>query len=448
MISTLDLRGRPLTRAELIGILPRPEQDATRAADGARALVEEVRHGGGAALLDQAERFDGVRPEQVRVPAEELAAALEALDPAVRAALERAIERVRLASAAQVPPPAVTEIGPGARIRQRWQPIGRVGLYVPGGKAVYPSSVVMNVVPAQVAGVASIALASPPQREHGGRVHPVILGAAALLGVEEVYAMGGAGAIGAFAYGAADLGLEPVDLVTGPGNVWVAAAKRVVQGVVGIDSEAGPTEILVIADDSADPAYVAADLVSQAEHDELASAVLVTDSAELGDAVRAELERQVAATSAQARVRASLGAVQSAIVLVDDLDAAVRVSNAYGPEHLEVQTRDPEATLAGIVDAGAIFLGAHAPVSLGDYLAGSNHVLPTGGVARFASGLGAATFLRSQQVVDYDRPGLEAVAADVRALSDAEALPAHGDAVAIRLAAPGARPAAEPGDAV
>ena len=368
------------------------------------------------------------------MPREELAEALAALDPAVRAALEEAIARVRAATAVQVPPDRVTELGPGARVRQRWQPVDRVGLYVPGGKAVYPSSVVMNVVPAQVAGVRSIAIASPAQREADGGVHPTILAAAALLGVEEVYAMGGAGAIGAFAYGVPELELDPVDVVTGPGNVYVAAAKRIVRGVVGIDAEAGPTEILVIADATADPALVAADLVSQAEHDENAAAVLVTDSPELARAVEADLEGRVGGTRHADRVRVALASQQSAIVLVDDLAAAVAVSNAYGPEHLEIQTADDERVLAGITSAGAIFLGANSPVSLGDYLAGSNHVLPTGGQARFGAGLGATAFLRPQQIVEYSAEGLGAVRDRIVALAAAEDLPAHGEAVVERFA--------------
>jgi histidinol dehydrogenase len=345
---------------------------------------------------------------------------------------------VRSASEAQVPPPAVTDLGPGAQVVQRWQPVGRAGFYVPGGKAVYPSSVVMNVVPAQVAGVRSVVLASPPQAGHAGSVHPVILGAAGILGIEEVYAMGGAGAIGALAYGVPSLGLDPVDLITGPGNVYVAAAKRLVRGVTGIDAEAGPTEIVVIADAAADARLIAADLVSQAEHDELAAAVLVTDSTELAERVRAELERLAGSTRHADRVREALEGRQSAIVLVDDQAAAAAFSNAYGPEHLELQTADPGATLDLIDNAGAIFLGPDAPVSLGDYLAGSNHVLPTGGQSRFSAGLGAATFLRSQQLIRYDRVGLAGVRDAIRALSDAEQLPAHGDAVDARFPDDGA----------
>lgn len=435
MIQTLDLRGRRPSRAELVAIVPRAQVDVAVASETAAALIAEVRERGEDALRDQAERLDRVRPDVVRVDPATITAAVETLDPAVRRAIEEAVSRVRRASEAQVPPPAVTALGAGAEVVQRWQPVERVGFYVPGGKAVYPSSVVMNVVPAQVAGVRSVVLASPPQADHAGGVHPAILAAAGILGVEEIYAMGGAGAIGALAYGIPSLGLDPVDLVTGPGNVYVAAAKRLVRGVVGIDAEAGPTEIVVIADAAADARLIAADLVSQAEHDELAAAVLVTDSPELAEEVRGALDSLVAVTTHSDRVREALDGRQSAIVLVDDIPAAAAFSNAYGPEHLELQTTDPGATLDLIENAGAIFLGPDSPVSLGDYLAGSNHVLPTGGQARFAAGLGATTFLRSQQIIRYDRAGLEDVRDAIRALSDAEQLPAHGDAVDARFPA-------------
>ncbi|MDY7543651.1 MULTISPECIES: histidinol dehydrogenase [unclassified Cryobacterium] len=434
MIQRLDLRGTRPTPAELLATVPRAVTDVTAASSVAAELIADVRARGEAALYDQAERLDRVRPDALRVPESDIAEALAALSPEVRTAIEETIRRVRLASEAQVPPRVTTTIAEGAVITQRWQPIRRVGLYVPGGKAVYPSSVVMNVVPAQVAGVTSIALASPPQQAFGGRVHPTILAVAGLLGVTEIYAMGGAGAVGAFAYGVPGLGLDPVQLVTGPGNVYVAAAKRLVRGVTGIDSEAGPTDILVIADAGADPLLVAADLVSQAEHDELAAAVLVTDSAELADAVTARLAVLAVTTPHGERVTASLSGTQSAIVLVDDLAAAAAFSNAFGPEHLEIQTRDPHVELALIENAGAIFLGPNSPVSLGDYSAGSNHVLPTGGQARFSSGLGAYTFLRPQQVVEYSRDALRGVAANIAALSDAEDLPAHGAAVTARFA--------------
>jgi histidinol dehydrogenase len=433
MIQTIDLRDSQPTRSELARLIPRAQLDVSVATDAARALIDSVRERGEEALLEQAERLDGVLPGRIRIHAEEISRAVEELDPAVRAALEETIERVRKATEAQVPQGSVTTLASGAEVIQRWHPVARVGLYVPGGKAVYPSSVVMNVVPAQVAGVSSIALASPAQKHFGGSVHPTILAAAGILGIDEVYAMGGAGAIGALAYGIPSIGLDPVDIITGPGNVYVAAAKRLVRGVVGIDSEAGPTEILVIADATANPRTVAADLVSQAEHDELAAAVLVTDSVELADAVNLAVDELAAATKHSVRVFEALSGQQSAIVLVKDLAAAAEFSNAYGPEHLEIQVAEPGAVLDTIDSAGAIFLGEYAPVSLGDYLAGSNHVLPTGGQSRFTSGLGAFTFLRPQQVIRYDRAALEAVAPAIVALSTAEDLPAHGEAVTIRF---------------
>lgn len=432
---TIDLRGRELSPADMLAAVPRATQARAEALDTAARLVEEVRERGEGALREQAERFDRVVGHEVRVPETHMTQALDALDPAVRAALDEAIQRVRLASAAQVPPSQVTTIGAGATITQRWQPVHRVGVYIPGGKAVYPSSVVMNVVPAQVAGVQQIALASPPQADQDGRVHPTILAAAALLGVTEVYAMGGAGAIGAFAHGVPGLGLDPVDVVSGPGNNYVASAKRAVAGVVGTDSEAGATEILVVADSTADPRLVAADLVSQAEHDEQASAVLVTDAEGLADRVVAEVERLTAATRHSARVAAALAGPQSAVVLVDDRAMAVAFSNAYAPEHLELHLSDAEQAAAAFTSAGAVFVGDHTPVSLGDYMAGSNHVLPTGGQARYAPGLGAYTFLRPQQVVSYDRAALAAVREGVVALANSEALPAHGEAIEARFTA-------------
>jgi histidinol dehydrogenase len=433
MMQTIDLRELRPNRVELAALIPRAVTDVAAASATAEALIADVRARGEAALLDQAERLDGVRPSSIRVPLDDISASLRALDPLVRDALEEAIDRVTRATRAQVPASTVTVLGPGAEVIQRWQPVNRVGLYVPGGKAVYPSSVVMNVVPAQVAGVRSVALASPAQRDFAGSVHPTILAAAALLGIEEVYAMGGAGAIGAFAYGVPTIGLDPVDIVTGPGNVYVAAAKRLVRGVAGIDSEAGPTEILVIADGAADARLVAADLISQAEHDELAAAVLVTDSEEFARAVVAEVDRLASSTHHADRVRTALDGVQSAIVLVRDMDGAAAFSNAYGPEHLEIQTAEPGLVLDLIDNAGAIFVGAYSPVSLGDYLAGSNHVLPTGGQSRFSSGLGAFTFLRPQQVITYSKDALASVTGQIVALSSAEDLPAHGAAATARF---------------
>jgi histidinol dehydrogenase len=433
VLRTIDLRGRALDTATILAALPRPAADPSSVQADVLALIEDVRVRGEAALLEQADRFDGGRPPAVRVPVEEIVAAERALPAEVRSALEITGERVRAASRAQLSEPVTTRLGDGATILQRWMPVRRVGLYVPGGRAVYPSSVVMNVVPAQEAGVRAIALATPAQRDQGGRAHPVILGAAGLLGVHEVYVMGGSGAIGAFAHGVPSIGLDPVDVVTGPGNVFVAAAKRAVAGLVGIDSEAGPTEILVIADGTADADLVAADLISQAEHDVLAAAVLVTDSAELAARVQAAVERRAALTFHTERVRTSLTAAQSGVVLVDDLTAAVAVSNAYAPEHLEVQTADPWPLVAELTEAGAVFVGPGSPVSLGDYAAGSNHVLPTGGTARFAAGLSVRPFLRQQQVVEYSLDALRAARPVVRVLADVEGLPAHGDAVDARF---------------
>ncbi len=417
----------------MLAAVPRAVQARAEALEAAARIVDEVRTDGENALRDQARRFDYVSDHAIRVPAEHLAEAVATVDADVRAALELAIDRVRQGSAAQVPASQTTDIGPGARISQRWQPVARAGVYIPGGKAALSSSVVMNVVPAQVAGVASIALASPPQADHGGRVHPTILAAAALLGIDEVYAMGGAGAIGALAYGVESLGLDPVDVVSGPGNNYVASAKRAVVGVVGTDSEAGATEILIVADDSADPELIAADLISQAEHDEQASAVLVTDSVTLAGHAAAAVERLAASTTHRDRVAAALSGPQSAIVLVDDAAMAEAFSNAYGPEHLELHIANASAAAARFTSAGAIFVGDQTPVSLGDYMAGSNHVLPTGGQARYASGLGAYTFLRPQQIIEYDHEALAQARAGVVALANAEALPAHGAAVEARF---------------
>ncbi|CAH0166051.1 Histidinol dehydrogenase [Microbacterium oxydans] len=432
---TIDLRGRELSPAAMLAAVPRATQARAEALDTATRIVDDVRERGEQALREQAEQFDRVTGHAIRVPSDHIDDALEHLTPEVRAALEEAIRRVRLASAAQVPAQQVTQIGEGARITQRWQPVHRVGVYIPGGKAVYPSSVIMNVVPAQVAGVTQIALASPPQSDQDGRIHPTILAAAALLGVTEVYAMGGAGAIGAFAWGVPEVGLDPVDVLSGPGNNYVASAKRAVAGVVGTDSEAGATEILVVADAAADARLIAADLVSQAEHDEQASAVLVTDSEELAARVAVEVEAFALATRHSERVGAALAGPQSAIVLVDDRDMATAFSNAYAPEHLELHLADAEDAAASFTSAGAVFVGDQTPVSLGDYMAGSNHVLPTGGQARYAPGLGAYTFLRPQQVISYDRSALAAVRAGVVALADTEVLPAHGEAIEARFTA-------------
>lgn len=401
------------------------------------AIIADVRTRGFASLSDLARKFDGVEQAHPRVPLGAITEALENLDPGVRAALEVSIDRARTFALAQKPQDVAVEIQTGAQLTQRWVPVGRVGLYAPGGLAVLASSVVMNVVPAQAAGVESIALASPPQKAFGGLPHPTILAAAALLGIDEVYAMGGAQAVAAFAYGVeASKGaeaIEPVDVVTGPGNIYVAAAKRLVRGVVGIDSEAGTTEIAVLADDSADPRLVAADLISQAEHDPNAASVLITPSETLAAAVRAELATQVAATRHRERVETALSGPQSGTILVEDVDHGVIVCDAYAAEHLEIQTVDASGVAGRIRNAGAVFVGEYSPVSLGDYCAGSNHVLPTAGTAAFASGLGIHTFLRTMQVINYSAAALREVREHVVSLADAEDLPGHGDAVKVRF---------------
>jgi len=413
-------------------VLPRASVDVTAAADLVAPIVSAVREHGAAAVKEATHRFDGVELDSLRVPAEALADALASIDPAIRDALEVAIAHARAAHGDQVPADRVTEVIPGGLVTQTWRAVRRVGLYVPGGRAVYPSSVVMNVVPAQVAGVPEIAVTSPPRP---GTVlpDPLILAACALLGVDEVYAVGGAQAVAMFAYGAAPDGPEPVDVVTGPGNIYVAAAKRLVAGLVGIDSEAGPTEIAILADETADPVHVAADLISQAEHDPMAASVLVTTSAALADAVDAELAVRVPATPHAERVSEALSGPQSAIAFVDSLERGIEVLNAYGAEHLEIQTRNARAVADRITSAGAVFVGPHSPVSLGDYCAGSNHVLPTGGCARHSGGLSVQTFLKSMQIIEYGEEALAKLAPHVVALAEAEDLPAHGAAVTARF---------------
>lgn len=439
---TIDLRATHLTPTRLREVLPRAEVDATAALETVDPIIEQVRLEGASALFELAERFDKVRPQSLRVPKTVITEAEKTLSPEVRAGLEEAIRRARLAHAAQLPTEKITEVAPGGTVHQRWVAVNRVGLYVPGGLAVYPSSVVMNVVPAQTAGVGSLAVASPPQADNNGWPHPTVLAACSLLEVEEVYAVGGAQAIGMFAHGVSthdgsgqeveENSCQPVDVVTGPGNIYVAAAKRAVQGLVGIDSEAGTTEILVLADDSAHPAWVAADLISQAEHDPAAASVLVTASPELVQAVLEEIQRQVAQAHHSQRITTALGGPQSGIVIVDDMRAGVNVVNAYAPEHLEIQTADAHEVASQVTNAGAVFIGPYSPVPLGDYVSGSNHVLPTGGTARFASGLGVGAYLKSMQVVEYNAAALNDVADHLVALAQAEDLPAHGTAATLR----------------
>jgi len=413
--------------------------DVADATERIRPILNDVREQGAAAVAAWTLKLDGITPPSLRVPIAKLAQAEAGLEPQVRAALLEAIRRARIVHNDQRRTDISTVVTPGGTVTERWLPVSRVGLYVPGGKAVYPSSVVMNVVPAQVAGVQSLAVVSPPQVDHGGWPHPTVLAACSLLGIEEVYAVGGAQAVAMLAYGV-DLPdgerCAPVDLVTGPGNIYVTAAKRALQGVIGIDSEAGPTEVAILADDSADPAHLAADLISQAEHDVLAAAVLVTPSVALADAVQSEVTRQVPLAKHQERISEALSGPQSAIVLVDDLAAGLALVNEYAAEHLEIQTVDAREWAMRVRNAGAIFVGPWAPVSLGDYAAGSNHVLPTAGAARHSSGLSVQSFLRGVHVIEYDEPALREVAPHVVALANAEDLPSHGAAIHARFTDP------------
>ncbi|VVJ16650.1 Histidinol dehydrogenase (EC [Amycolatopsis camponoti] len=436
MLNRTDLRGQVPTAAELRATLPRAEYDVDAALHHVRPVVEAVRDRGVEAVLEYTEKFDKVRPASVRVPRALLTKALAELDPAVRAALEESITRARKVHEEQRRTDVTTTVVDGGTVTEKWVPVERVGLYAPGGLAVYPSTVVMNVVPAQIAGVGSLVVCSPPQAAFDGLPHPTILAAAELLGVDEVWAVGGAQAVALLAYGGTDTDgteLTPVDVVTGPGNIYLTAAKRMLRGLIGIDSEAGPTEIAILADETADPVHVAADLVSQAEHDPLAASVLVTTSVELADAVDKDLVNRVAATKHSERVAEALGGKQSGVILVSTVDDGLRVVDAYAAEHLEIQTADARAVAARVRNAGAIFVGAYAPVSLGDYCAGSNHVLPTGGFARHSSGLSVQSFLKGIHVVDYSEDALREVAGRVVALADAEDLPAHGEAVAARF---------------
>lgn len=432
MIRTVDLRGRALSKSEYNSELPRADLNVTEAMLLIEPILHRVKTGNEADLIALAEEFDGVRPERIRVPQKALDEALLALDPNVRKALEISIERVRKVHTDQIRTEKTTTVVDGGTVTEKWIPVDRVGLYVPGGRAVYPSSVMMNVIPAQIARVQSIAVASPPQREFGGLPHPTILATCALLGITEVYAVGGAQAIALFAYGMADL-CQKCDLVTGPGNIYVAAAKRALRGVIGIDSEAGPTEIAILADSSALPADIAADLISQAEHDVIAAAILVTDSVELADAVMAQLRVRVAATKHRDRIREALSGVQSAIVLVDSIAQGLDVVNAYAAEHLEIQTVNAREDSLSIRNAGAVFVGRFSPVSLGDYSAGSNHVLPTGGCACHSSGLSVQSFLRGLHFIEYSESAFTDLVPTVVTLANSEDLPAHGEAMLVRL---------------
>ena len=432
MIRSLDLRGKALTKAGYQKAIPRATLDISAAMVAIEPILQKVKTGTEADLLQLGEEFDGVRPNSIRVPQAAIDKALAELDPKIRTALELSAERIRKVHNDQIRRETITNVVDGGVVTERWIPVDRVGLYVPGGRAVYPSSVLMNVIPAQIAKVSSIAVASPPQKEFGGLPHPTILAACALLGITEVFAVGGAQAIALFAYGMEDL-CEKCDLVTGPGNIYVAAAKRALRGVIGIDSEAGPTEIAILADESARAGDVAADLISQAEHDVIAAAVLVTTSEKLAADVKNELEIRVAATKHAARIREALSGIQSAIVLVDSLSQGLDVVNAYAAEHLEIQTKNAAADAQKIRNAGAVFIGRFSPVSLGDYSAGSNHVLPTGGCACHSSGLSVQTFLRGLHYIEYSKSAFVDIAQTVITLAISEDLPAHGEAMTARL---------------
>lgn len=432
MIRTVDFRGRALTKATYQSELPRAELNVAEAMRLIEPILDRVKNGSESDLLDLAQEFDGVRPSSIRVPETALVSALAGLDPAVRTALELSISRLRIVHSDQVRGDTKTTVADGGVVTEKWIPVDRVGLYVPGGRAVYPSSVMMNVVPAQIAKVASIAVASPPQKEFGGLPHPTILATCALLGITEVYAVGGAQAIALFAYGMDGLA-EKCDLVTGPGNIYVAAAKRALRGVIGIDSEAGPTEIAIVADSSAIAADIAADLISQAEHDVIAAAILVTDSPALAKEVVAELQVRVVATKHSERIREALSGIQSAIVLVDSIDQGLDVVNAYAAEHLEIHTVNAREDASKVRNAGAVFIGRFSPVSLGDYSAGSNHVLPTGGCACHSSGLSVQSFLRGLHFIEYGERAFLEILPTVVTLATAEDLPAHGEAMTVRL---------------
>jgi histidinol dehydrogenase len=432
MIRTVDLRGKGLSKAGYISQLPRASFNIDQALELIQPILQRVKDGTELDLLELAQEFDGIRPTAIRVAQADLDSALQNLDPKVREALELSIVRIKKVHNDQVRSEKTTTLVEGATVTEKWIPVDRVGLYVPGGRAVYPSSVMMNVIPAQIAQVRSIAVASPPQKEFGGLPHPTILATCALLGVTEVYAVGGAQAIALFAYGMEGV-CEKVDLVTGPGNIYVAAAKRALRGLIGIDSEAGPTEIAILADSTALPSDVAADLISQAEHDVIAAAILVTDSLQLAEKTAEELKVRVAATKHSDRIRQALSGVQSAIVLVDDMNQGIDVVNAYAAEHLEIQCSDARKISTKIRNAGAVFIGRFTPVSLGDYSAGSNHVLPTGGCACHSSGLSVQSFLRGLHFVEYSQDAFSQIAETVVTLANAEDLPAHGEAMLARF---------------
>jgi histidinol dehydrogenase len=432
VIRQIDLRGKRLSKSEINRVIPRAQLDVEAAMKVVEPILKQVQNGNESDLLELSRQFDGVAPKSVRVPKSELTKALKNLEPNVLESLQIAAQRIRKVHQDQIRETKISVVEPGATVTEKWIPVDRVGLYVPGGRAVYPSSVLMNVIPAQIAKVPSIAVASPPQVDNDGWPNATILATCELLGIEEVYAIGGAQAVALFAYGMNGV-CEKADLVTGPGNIFVAAAKRALRGLIGIDSEAGPTEIAILADKSALASDVAADLISQAEHDVIAASVLVTDSLDLAEKVASEIKLRVAKTKHSERISKALSSQQSAIIIVDDIQQGLAVVNSYAAEHLEIQTKNSKLDAAQIRNAGAVFIGRFAPVSLGDYAAGSNHVLPTGGCACHSSGLSVQTFLRGIHFIEYDKKSFDAISQTVITLANAEDLPAHGEAISVRF---------------
>ncbi len=432
MMRRVDFRGKKYTKAQYKAELPRATLDVAAALKLIQPILDRVEHGTEEELFLLAEEFDGVRPQHIRIPEELLQQSLANLDSDIREALELSIARIKKVHSHQLRDSSIVQVVDGGVVQEKWIPVDRVGLYVPGGRAVYPSSVMMNVIPAQIAGVTSIAIATPPQRDFAGLPHPTILATCALLGITEVFAVGGAQAIALFAYGMEGV-CEKADMVTGPGNIYVAAAKRALRGIIGIDSEAGPTEIAILADHSAVVSDVTADLMSQAEHDTIAAAILVTNSTSLANMVEEELTLRLPRTKHSSRIAEALSGVQSAIVLVDSIDQGLEVVNAYAAEHLEIHTENARHDALSIRNAGAVFIGRFAPVSLGDYSAGSNHVLPTGGCACHSSGLSVQTFLRGIHFIEYDEEAFRAIAPTVITLANSEDLPAHGEAMSVRF---------------
>ena len=428
MIQIIDVR----ENSQLVSpVVPRAQLDVESALNLINPVLTDVEKNGDEAVLRWNEKFDGIKPKSLRVPQEVIDKAFSEMSPDVIEALKESIERTTKVHKAQLKSENKTEVVDNGFVTQKYIPVSRVGLYVPGGQAVYPSSVVMNVVPAKVAGVKSIAVSSPSQKENDGWPNKTILAACKLLEIDEVYSAGGAQAIAMFAYGTKSC--RKVNLITGPGNVYVTAAKRKVRSVVAIDSEAGPTEIAILADESGNPDWIAADLISQAEHDVFASSILVTDSIALAQQVKKSLEKQIPQTKHSDRIMQAIRSKQSAIVIVKDIEQGIDVINNISAEHLEIHTNNLSQVISKIENAGAIFVGPNTPVSLGDYLAGSNHVLPTGGCACHSSGLNVQTFLKSVQVIEYSKEALKDAADQLRVLAHAEDLPAHAQAVDIRF---------------